>query len=286
MDITSRAISYVRNKIGLPPPLQKCSLLGKELLVRKGTLRPHADYDEAWLLALAARSRVVVDVGANVGQAALIIFSAKTVDEAYLVEANPNALVIAAENLIRNQLIHKCRLICAFASDQDDETIQFWTVGSGAAGSKYAKHAVTAAKQHEYLSVGTITIDSICNKYQILPDLVKIDVEGAEIEVLRGSVECGSKKQTRFFVEMHSNPDLTMQTNAKYVIEWCKRLDYRAWYLSRKVELTQPEQLHDRGRCHLLLQPDDWEYPEWLQQIDQGASLHTVRIDATTTDFD
>lgn len=46
-----------------------------------------------------------------------------------------------------------------------------------------------------------------------------------------------------------------------------------AWYCANKEELTDPEQIAHRGRCHLLLQPGAWEYPDWLRNISQSAPL-------------
>jgi methylase of polypeptide subunit release factors len=49
-------------------------------------------------------AEIVFDVGANVGQAALIELSSATVREGILIEANPEALSIAAETIIRSGL--------------------------------------------------------------------------------------------------------------------------------------------------------------------------------------
>jgi hypothetical protein len=144
-------------------------------------------------------------------------------------------------------------------------------VGTGAAGSSCPQHAVTAARADSRFEVPTITLNEVCSWLGVCPDFVKIDVEGAESMVLDGSRDFVSGKQTRFLVEMHSNPTLRMSANAERVLKWCSEMGYKAWYLAEAVELTSAEQIAHRGRCHLLLQPVDWEYPEWLRGIRQGA---------------
>ncbi len=64
-----------------------------------------------------------------------------------------------------------------------------------------------------------------------------------------------------------------MSENAGRIILWCKELNYTAWYLKEKVALISPDHIAHRGRCHLLLQPSDWDFPEFLKDIEQGAAL-------------
>ena len=267
MEIKNR----LRNLARLPPGLVHLDTLGHHFVVRDGSLPRVADYDDGWQLALAFHSQVVLDAGANVGQSALHLLLSPSVTQVVLVEANPDALVTAAENLIRSGMIERTRLVCSFAGETDGEEISFWTVGTGTAGSRFAAHAVTAAGAGRSFKVLTLTVDTICRRFGILPDLIKIDTEGAEHQVLLGSRECARQKRTRFMVEMHANPELTMTDNANKVLEWCKAQGYVAWYLAKEMMLETPQPLATRGRCHLLLQPADWPYPDWLRGIAQGA---------------
>jgi hypothetical protein len=116
----------------------------------------------------------------------------------------------------------------------------------------------------------------LCDYYGVIPDLVKIDVEGAEHSVLIGSTGCARQEKTRFLVEMHANPDVTMEKNTANILDWCGAVNYRAWYLAQEAPLDDPIQINHRGRCHLLLQPAKWEYPDWLVGIKQSAALEAA----------
>jgi len=249
-------------------------LVGRDLVVREGSLNDGPDYDDSWLFACAQRAKVAFDVGANVGQSALLMLCAN-VAEVTLIEANPTALAIAADNLIRNQLSARARFVSAFASDASDQTVDLWTVGVGAAGSMYPGHAKAAAREGTVQRVPTATLDELTDKFAAVPDLVKIDVEGAETKVLAGSKRIAAHHGTRFLVEMHSAPEMPMLRNATLVLEWARATGYAVWYLRDAVKLEIPEQIGDRGRCHLLLQPAAWPYPEWLVGIGQSARLPT-----------
>ena len=151
-----------------------------------------------------------------------------------------------------------------------------WTVGLGSASSCYPEHAKSASSIGSYIRVPTITLDTVCNLYDIIPDLIKIDVEGAEYEVLRGSARLASHQSSRFFVEVHANPSLPLMKNAANLMGWCEQVGYKAWYLKEAALLTDPGQIKTGGGCHLLLQPASWDYPEWLRGIAESSRIEPI----------
>ena len=88
----------VRSRLGLPSQWTREQLLGRSVEVRWGTIRPAVDYDDAWLYACLQRAKVVFDVGANVGGSALVGLLCPNVEEIVLVEANRDALSVAAQS--------------------------------------------------------------------------------------------------------------------------------------------------------------------------------------------
>lgn len=276
--MVSRISTMVRNflsaRFGISyHPLESINFLGKPFRVVRGTIRKHPDYDDAWLLALAYHSRIVFDIGCNVGQTAFILLYPGVIERIIMIDANPDALTIAAKNLILNHLSHKAIFVCGFVSDRIGGNIEFFTIGSGAAGSMYRSHAKTASMMHSSFFVPTLSVDWLCSWFNLVPDLIKVDVEGAEVKVLQGAKEIAKKQKTRFFVEMHSNPELPMSENVKQLLHWCRDLNYTAWYLKEKVKLEDPEQIKGRGRCHLLLLPNGEKFPDYLRPIPQSCSL-------------
>lgn len=263
----------IRRQFGIPRRWVRRDLLSHQLVVRDGTIRPEADYDDAWLHACCQHASRVFDVGANIGQSALLALTCPNIERVVLIEANWQALSVAAENLIRNQFAPRANFVGAFASDVGDAVVDFWTIGTGAAGSMFSGHAVSAARGQSVVRVPTVTLDQVAAKLGVDPDLVKIDVEGAEGKVLAGATSIARRQQTRFLVEMHSPPELPMAANAELVLEWARTTGYAAWYLSEATRLTSPDPIKHRGRCHLLLQPASWPYPEWLVGIKQSAPL-------------
>lgn len=247
-------------------------ILDKEYKIIKGSIRIRPDNDDAWLFALSKNSTHIFDIGSNIGQAALMMLYHDSVERIYLVDPNPKALSLAAENIIQNNLSMRTEFICAFMSDQSNLTVDFYTEESGAAGSVYKGFAKTAAKSDSHFEVKTLTLDYLSKYYDVIPDLIKIDVEGAEREVLKGAVNIASKSRSCFFVEIHSGPELSITENTQGILTWCNNNNYTAWYLKNKTELTI-ESIKTRGRYHALLLPNGHNIPENLLSIKEKDSI-------------
>jgi FkbM family methyltransferase len=250
-------------------------ILGKPH-VFKGSPFVGNDYDDAWLLALAHESKFAFDIGCNVGHSGLLMLNPNSIEILVCIDPNPDTLIKCAETMILNRVEDKIRLVCGFAADKPDDQITFYAIDTGAASSMYKGHAKSANKKGSSIKVNTTTIDTICGHFNLLPDLIKIDVEGAEYKVLQGALELVKRKQTRFIVEVHSLPELSMTENAAHICDWCRLCGYIPWYLKTKKTLTNPEILSNRGRCHLLLLPESEAFPDYLKHINQGAPPEIV----------
>lgn len=268
-----RFISGIRQKYITPNwSLVNEVLLGQELKVFNNTIRKTVDRDDAWYYQLVLNSNHVFDVGSNVGYTALIALLANKSSRVVLFDANPEALVRASSNIIYNGLSHRCFFVNGFISNKVAEKVKFYTVGTGSAGSSSSDQAKTAALLNSWFWVTTTSLDEISTFLNIVPDFIKIDVEGAEYEVLLGATSL-VKNPTRIMVEMHSNKNLTMLKNATNILNWCGEVGYAAWYLTEGKKMETADLISHRGRCHLLLQPEGMDYPEFLKGIKQGDQM-------------
>lgn len=244
----------------------------KCLTVYSGTFNK-VDKDDAWLAFLLRDTNIFFDVGANVGWVSLLAHVYGTPSRVVLIDPNPLALTLAAGNLIMNDFSSNATLVKSFASDKPEKEVEFFTVGSGAAGSMYASHARTASTLKLSFRVPTTTLDDLSSTLGVVPDLIKIDVEGAESLVLDGAVKICKEKSIRVFVELHSNAQLSMVENASRILKWCETQGYEAWYLAEATKLMTPSQIQHRGRCHVLLLRKGISYPDGLKYIRQGDEL-------------
>lgn len=243
-----------------------CNVInGKSIKSTKGCVRIEKDMDDVWFNKLAQNSEKIFDIGCNVGYTSLVALTNDNVKKILMVDPNPEALTLANKNVICNNYIHKTNSFLGFVSNQNAAELEFYTIGYGAAGSMYKSHAETAAAIGSSYKVQTTTIDFLTDYFQWIPDFIKIDVEGAEFFVLDGARKTLTTNSIKILVEMHSSKELSMFDNATKVLNWCDEVGYEAWYLKTNEKLFSPEIIKNRGRCHLLLLPAKYNYPEYLK---------------------
>jgi FkbM family methyltransferase len=128
---------------------------------------------------------LMFDVGANRGDATLAALA-----QGYRVialEAAPRVYSRLVSNFIYNPNVVPLRMAVA---DKDNERLKFYEAEEDGL-STLSKEWLTKegmpynGKPHREIEVNTITLDTLADKYGN-PDLIKIDVEGAEWEVLHG----------------------------------------------------------------------------------------------------
>jgi len=254
-------------------------ILNNNYKVIRGTIRSKADYDEGWILFLSSKSKVVFDIGCNVGYSTLLISQSENVNNIVVVEPNPLSLSIAAENLILNDLVSNVVFIPKAAYGKSGHKIQLWTMpGPFAAASTNINFSKSGAIANNCIDVETITLDDIAETYNLWPDLVKIDVEGVEHSVLQGSSKIAKKMGTKFLVEVHSCDSLRIVENTEKILDWCKVNNFIAYYLCEHIELIDSKIIERRGRYHLLLMHRDDQYPDGLNKIHQSEDINNIDI--------
>ena len=269
LHIRTRIKQRLFNKYGLRLlKVKKQEFYGKKFDLVGMQIR--LDYETGWLMQLAHDAEIIFDVGCNTGQTAVLFHAFSQANKIYLFDPNPYALAVCAENAILNDFSDKIRLYNRCVSGIHGEQMEFHTVLAGAAGSLHPSFARTANNLKESYKVESVTIDEIVKCEKVIPDVVKLDVEGHEYQVLVGSRDLAQRKKTKFLVEMHSSPSLSMEKNGNNVINWAKEQNYKVIYLKEMVILKESSQIKHRGRCHLLLAPSEYILSPELQSIKQG----------------
>lgn len=143
-----------------------------------------------------------LDVGANVGAYALLfgLWVGKG-GRVLAFEPAPEAYAGLRRHLALNRLDDCVQAVHAAVAD---------TVGEASfvsEGSQGTNHLASqgGSNTHTLIRVPTTTIDAFCAEYNLRPRLIKIDVEGAELAVLRGARRtiAAMERDAGIFVEMH-----------------------------------------------------------------------------------
>jgi FkbM family methyltransferase len=186
-----------------------------------------------WLARNVKGGMTVFDIGANVGFYTLL--TARLVGDkgrVVSIEPDPQAVEILKQNIHANALTNvdvvqgaaygKCgevRLGCAPASS--------WS------GISY-RNAV------QWIEVLAYTVDALASRLKLgRVDFVKIDVEGAEREVLDGMVRVLREDRPIVLVELH---DRILEAHDHPTLQQFRRAKYRVFYLTDQHIIAQPEE--------------------------------------------
>lgn len=148
---------------------------------------------------------VFFDVGANVGY--YTVFGSRLVGS--------RGQVIAFEPVVRNLshlyrhiIINDLQNVSVIPSACSDEiSLAAFSAGQNTAMGHLAETNETEKNESNknLTLVSTVTLDSIAEKLTIVPNVVKIDVEGAELSVLRGAENIVLPAKPKIFLSLHSN---------------------------------------------------------------------------------
>jgi FkbM family methyltransferase len=140
----------------------------------------------------------VLDVGANVGAYTLL----------FARWAGPNGRVVAFEpapdaaaGLRRHAALNG--LTATIDVQQSAVAGSVGTARFACSEASGANAIVDGAPGLNTIEVATVTLDAFCAGRRIHPDVIKIDVEGAELDVLKGARQMLASGTAQVFLELH-----------------------------------------------------------------------------------
>ncbi len=168
------------------------------------------DKEMEFLLRMQLRGAVVFDVGANVG--VMTLYFAKAVGRHGKVvsfEPNPECFRRLLRNVRLNRLYWVTPLQKAIGSQPG--TLPLILPGLHLVSTFVPKHAERWLKEDSTIPPNQVqvevdTLDRLVGTSQIpVPDFIKIDVEGYELEVLQGSQQTIADHHPVLFIEIHGH---------------------------------------------------------------------------------
>jgi FkbM family methyltransferase len=204
--------------------------LGGEVFRVDESLRRWDAAGEAWVFQKMAEilkpGDGFLDIGANFGFHTL--FAARQIGakgQLIAIEPIPKNLRILRKNIQLNGIARNARIEEAAVSDS---SAPFVAMGASVGGPD-----VTAAI-HMKPTEGTLQVpnrawDSFSWSREFAPNLVKIDIEGAELSALKSGVEFLKRVHPVLLIEVHANLLPGFGASAQDLNDFLSRLGYKLW---------------------------------------------------------
>jgi len=188
---------------------------------------------------------IVVDIGAHIGRYTII--SSKRIGpngKVVAIEAEPGNFEMLNRNVNLNKLTNVTSLNYAVYSNQTK--LKLYLPGKQSGFTIYNTIMVNRGKhQGKFIEVNGNTLDNLLEQNKINfanINWIKIDVEGAEFEVLKGAQNVLSKSNDiAILIEIHNSQNGT--NLYRPIIEFLNRYNFRILY----------EKIHDGGERHVIV---------------------------------
>src|ERR671922_680338 len=182
----------------------------------------------------------VVDVGAHIGLYSLI--AAKRVGtsgKVIAIEPDPENFKILKKNILLNQLTNVEAVECAVYSTREKLKLFLPEIEGGRTIFNTVMQDRARTSTENFIEVEANTLDNILESINITEvNWIKIDVEGAELEVLKGAVNTlSSNKNITLLIEVHGD------ANYKPILEVFEEY---------KFQIVYEEKYHPSNDRHII----------------------------------
>lgn len=161
---------------------------------------------------------VIFDIGANIGTFSMLAKNAYPTAKIVAVEPHPENFDL----LLKNAPFATSRQA---AVTDSTGTVRFQATGSPIGFRVLSDGALT---------VPSFSLDDLASEHDII-DLVKIDVEGSEYDILRGTSSKTFEKVGRLLIEAHATDTFTLEEGKKYLENLLTRASFEVTWVKYAV---------------------------------------------------
>jgi FkbM family methyltransferase len=218
LPLTSGSFSYYGVKVYFP----KDSLIF-QMACDQGIYESH---NLRLIIQNVSPNSVYFDVGANIGLMSVPILLAHPSCTVLSVEISPNSLPFLQRTIRESQFTDRWLCIDKAFSDKAD-TSDFY-LSSSKLGAFDSLRASKIAQSNHKVSITTTTLDLEWQKRESPQvSFIKIDVEGAEFEVLQGASHCISVCRPYILVEWNAEWLKRFDCPPEKIFDFCNSFEYK-----------------------------------------------------------
>lgn len=181
---------------------------------------------------------IFYDIGANIGYYCFLAKEISDFTEIHAFEPAPKNMQVLRKNLLNKQNIFLNQL----ALFNKEDKIDFYdTIEIGSGGSTFSSSRAKFLPNFKKIKVQTTTLDKYCANHSSWPDLIKIDVEGAEGQVIEGGIKILKEGSPIIAMEVWKN--VLGNTSHLKAIEILYNLGYKSYKINKEGDLEFIEKI-------------------------------------------
>jgi FkbM family methyltransferase len=196
------------------------------LFVCRGHEVKEMEWCRRWLVA----GDSVIDCGANIGYFSAYLAQACALERIIAVEGNHRTAAVCSANISLLDLKNVTMVEAVLAANDTDN----FSIPDISGREPWQR-----AQPVEGRAATVTTLDSLCERHQVRPSLVKIDCEGFETLILRGAERLLDETRPAFMVECNTEALQAAGTNRTELFSVFRDHNYSAFHLA-SFDSAQP----------------------------------------------
>jgi FkbM family methyltransferase len=238
----------------------------------------YGEIEGQFLRELFVRPGAIVEIGANIGTHTLALARQAAQQQREMFAFEPQPFVF--QNLCANLALNGITNVRAWpwACGANTETVYFSSPDYNALGN-FGGVSMHVSPAHQDIAIPCVRLDDVLADHPV--GLMKIDVEGFELDVLRGAVDLLAASRPVLYLEN----DRVDKSQA--LIEWIWSQDYQLWWLISPLFNpanffgTQENIYGDVGSCNMLALPRECGLAVTGLQEVTDATYHPFREESS-----
>ncbi len=181
---------------------------------------------------------IIYDLGANIGYFSLLCSAASKQSKIFCFEPIPVNMALLCRHLLLNQIKNVFPITLAIS---DHLGLVDFSADNLSHSYTYKQSSPHYGNRHLSIKIGVISIDILTGQFEYeKPDIIKIDVEGAEYDVLLGAINVIKNYKPKILLSTH---EAHLKGVEKKCLTFLDEVNYS--YTKIENELTRPVGLND-----------------------------------------
>lgn len=174
--------------------------------------------------AAASSGGVLFDIGAHCGLISALWCAAQPDNRVFSFEPSPLLAQRLAEIRELNQFGERMKINQIGIGESNGTAGMLMDPVGGFVQSRHFDHTMWSTP--ESIEIGIESIEAASARLEVVPNFIKIDIEGYEYEAIRGSVAFLSQHRPALFLELHLNYLEERKLSPKSVVELLEQCGY------------------------------------------------------------
>jgi FkbM family methyltransferase len=193
---------------------------------------------------------ILFDIGAHCGLISSVWCAARSNNRAFSFEPSPGLVRRIAEIRDLNQFGQRMQITQAAIGEASGTATMLMDPVGGFVQSRHFDHTMWSTPKS--IDVAIESIEGASNRLGVIPNFIKLDIEGYEYEAIKGSVAFLRQHRPTLFLELHLNYLEQRQLSAQVVVELLQQCGYAFFTYSGTKFKAEDVYGTPLAICHLV----------------------------------